>query len=99
MEPLPKETKLFSSLAQPVLYSQYNNSIAIAHADQRIIFLDTELKVSLMMENTLKDKPWSLKMKENIVMRGGSQGTLSLWDIRDLNCPKTIHTFQSKSTF
>ena len=65
----------------------------MAHADQKIVLFDPQFKLYSFQDSQFQGKTWSLKMKDNILVRGSSQGIVDLWDIREFGSVKKIHSF------
>lgn len=82
MQQEPNHNNIFTTFSTPLFYSKYQGRIALANQNQTISLIDEELRLFHSMKTKLDDKPWSLKMKDNVLIRGSCEGSVTLWDIR-----------------
>ena len=75
---------------------QWNGYTTVAHEDSKMVVFDPEFNMYSFNDPAIKDKHWSLRMKDNILMRGGSEGNVSLWDMRSFGSAKPIHSFNKQ---
>ena len=95
MEPDHPTSHLFSTTSTPLFFSQHQGRTAIAQQNQTIAFVDEQLRLSYTLKTHLNDKTWSIKMKDNVLVRGSVEGGVTLWDIREAHPSKPIHAFNS----
>jgi len=73
MEIKSRATPLFSSEAKPSCYTENENIIAVAEESERLLIINKhELKNHIIMLTEKKDRTLSLKLKGNLLIRGGS---------------------------
>lgn len=99
MEPDRPSNHIFSTSATPLFFSQNQGKIAVAQQNQTIAFIDQELRLTSIFKTNLTDKVWSIKMKDNVLVRGSCEGSVTLWDIREASPGKPLHTFNSTCVF
>lgn len=81
---------------RPLCHSSNQDSIAIAQDANHILLLQkNDLNRHTYVPTAHTDRVASIKLTDKLLARGGTEGSLSLWDNRQLS-GAPIHTFNRK---
>ena len=79
--------------SRPLVYSATNSLIAIANEPNALLLLDPALEHPLTIPSLATDRTLSLKLTPNLLVRGGNEGHINIWDMRQPATPTHLHSF------
>jgi WD40 repeat protein len=97
MESEDHHQALIRGHSKPLCYSQNQESIVVGEASNELLLINKHDPSQYFRVPTGKvDKTISLKLTDKLLVRAGVEGTVTLWDSRDLQSSTSIHTFSRK---
>jgi len=89
----PDNTSFYSAHSQPICYASSAKSFAIAFVNRTVqIFNHSTAQHATTFQTEHTHNIASLKLKNNLLVTGGYDGIVSIWDERQ---NKKVHTFNS----